>query len=168
MLQRVERASYFARPQGGFLRRANVGTGSHRRREVRDLIEQLKHEGKTVFFSTHILSDAVPAMRGHHQQRRMQGVGGWPTLRRASIAKWNWCGKDSGAGLAEDTGAECYVVGTRSARSPEANQTPSSSLRRERLRLISVTPVRTSLEDYFMQKLQPTSATSVARSEARV
>jgi len=28
------------------------------RREVRDLMEQLKTEGKTVFFSTHILSDA--------------------------------------------------------------------------------------------------------------
>src|SRR5205814_8266356 len=28
------------------------------RREVRDLMEELKHEGKTVFFSTHILSDA--------------------------------------------------------------------------------------------------------------
>ena len=28
------------------------------RREVRDLMEQLKQEGKTVFFSTHILSDA--------------------------------------------------------------------------------------------------------------
>ena len=28
------------------------------RREVRELIEQLKQEGKTVFFSTHILSDA--------------------------------------------------------------------------------------------------------------
>src|SRR4029077_19047129 len=28
------------------------------RREVRDLMEQLKQEGTTVFFSTHILSDA--------------------------------------------------------------------------------------------------------------
>src|SRR6202789_4103251 len=28
------------------------------RRDVRDLMEELKHEGKTVFFSTHILSDA--------------------------------------------------------------------------------------------------------------
>ena len=28
------------------------------RREVRDLISELKDEGKTVFFSTHILSDA--------------------------------------------------------------------------------------------------------------
>src|ERR1700691_6044241 len=28
------------------------------RREVRDLMEELKQEGSTVFFSTHILSDA--------------------------------------------------------------------------------------------------------------
>src|ERR1043166_3341496 len=28
------------------------------RREVRDLIQSLKDEGKTIFFSTHILSDA--------------------------------------------------------------------------------------------------------------
>src|ERR1700734_441506 len=34
------------------------------RRDVRDLMEQLKHEGKTVFFSTHILSDAEALWAG--------------------------------------------------------------------------------------------------------
>ncbi len=41
----------------------------------------------------------------------------------------------------------------------EANQDAAiEALRRERLRLVSVTPVRTSLEDYFLQKLQPANA----------
>jgi hypothetical protein len=38
------------------------------------------------------------------------------------------------------------------------------ALRRERLRLISVVPVRTSLEDYFVQKLQPAQAVAGVRS----
>jgi hypothetical protein len=51
---------------------------------------------------------------------------------------------------------------------PESNQDAAiEALRRERLRLISVTPVRTSLEDYFMQKLQPAAASSMARSGAK-
>ena len=63
-------------------------------------------------------------------------------------------------------GAECHVTGdTVRAILSEANQDAAiEALRRERLRLISVTPVRTSLEDYFMQKLQPTLATSGARA----
>jgi len=51
---------------------------------------------------------------------------------------------------------------------PENNQDAAiEALRRERLRLISVTPVRTSLEDYFMQKLQPSASSSMARSGAK-
>src|SRR5580693_8175570 len=47
------------------------------RREVRDLIEQLKHEGKTVFFSTHILSDAEALCDrvGVIHQGELRGVG---------------------------------------------------------------------------------------------
>jgi hypothetical protein len=47
----------------------------------------------------------------------------------------------------------------------EANQdTAIDALRRERLRLVSVTPVRTSLEDYFVQKLQPAEAVAGAQT----
>jgi hypothetical protein len=47
----------------------------------------------------------------------------------------------------------------------EANQDSAiEALRRERLRLISVIPVRTSLEDYFVQKLQPAGAVAGVRS----
>ena len=46
----------------------------------------------------------------------------------------------------------------------EANQDAAiEALRRERVRLISVVPVRTSLEDYFMQKLKPAEAAAGVR-----
>ena len=47
------------------------------RREVRDLIQQLRHEGKTVFFSTHILSDAEALCDrvGVIHQGELRGVG---------------------------------------------------------------------------------------------
>src|SRR5450432_549212 len=45
-------------PKVVFLDEPMSGLDPMGRREVRELIEQLKHEGETVFFSTHILSDA--------------------------------------------------------------------------------------------------------------
>ena len=67
-------------------------------------------------------------------------------------------------------GAECHVTGdTVRAMLSEANQDAAlEALRRERLRLISVTPVRTSLEDYFVQKLQPAEATVGAKAGVKV
>jgi len=61
-------------------------------------------------------------------------------------------------------GAECHVTGdTVRAILPETSQDAAiDALRREYVRLISVTPVRASLEDYFMQKLQPVAAQSGA------
>jgi hypothetical protein len=100
----------------------------------------------------------------------LQGVGAVADLTSSVDSKVElvWQGPVVPASL-RTLGAECHVTGdTVRAIVPEANQDAViEALRRERLRLISVTPVRTSLEDYFMQKLQPTSATSVARSGAR-
>ena len=45
-------------PEVVFLDEPMSGLDPMGRREVRDLMEQLKKEGRTVFFSTHILSDA--------------------------------------------------------------------------------------------------------------
>ena len=63
-------------------------------------------------------------------------------------------------------GAECHATGdTVRAILSEADQDAAiEALRKDHLRLISVTPVRTSLEDYFMQKLQPAAARSGARA----
>ena len=59
MLQRVGIAQAILHdPKLVFFDEPMSGLDPLGRREVRDLIEQLKHEGKTVFFSTHILSDA--------------------------------------------------------------------------------------------------------------
>jgi len=59
MLQRVGIAQAILHdPKVIFLDEPMSGLDPIGRREVRDRIEGLKHEGKTIFFSTHILSDA--------------------------------------------------------------------------------------------------------------
>src|SRR6201984_2064680 len=59
MLQRAGIAQAILHdPKVIFLDEPMSGLDPMGRREVRDLMEQLKQEGKTVFFSTHILSDA--------------------------------------------------------------------------------------------------------------
>jgi len=46
---------------------------------------------------------------------------------------------------------------------PESQQDAAiDALRRERIRLIAITPLRTSLEAYFVEKLQNTPAESAA------
>src|SRR5437016_7604162 len=59
MLQRLGLAQAIVHdPKLVFLDEPMSGLDPMGRREVRDLIQQMRHEGKTVFFSTHILSDA--------------------------------------------------------------------------------------------------------------
>ena len=59
MLQRVGIAQAILHdPQVIFLDEPMSGLDPVGRREVRDIIHDLKREGRTVFFSTHILSDA--------------------------------------------------------------------------------------------------------------
>jgi hypothetical protein len=59
-------------------------------------------------------------------------------------------------------GAECHVAGdTIRAVLLEGNQEAAlEALRRAQLRIISLIPVRTSLEEYFVHKLQPSKAVS--------
>jgi ABC-2 type transport system ATP-binding protein len=129
-------------------------------REVRDLIQQLRHEGKTVFFSTHILSDAEALCDRvgviHHGELR--GVGAVVELTSATQGKVEiiFCAQKVPAGLTS-LGAEARVSGDMvNAVLPEEQQDAALEvLRRERLKLISLTPVRSSLEEYYIQKLRP-------------
>jgi ABC-2 type transport system ATP-binding protein len=170
MLQRVGIAQAILHdPKVVFLDEPMSGLDPMGRREVRDLIAQLKHEGKTVFFSTHILSDAETLCDrvGIIHQGELRGVGIVADLTSSVHGKVEvvWQGTNVPASL-RALGAECHVTGdTVRAVLSEANQdTALEALRRERLRLISVTPVRNSLEDYFIQKLRPAEATVGAKA----
>ena len=173
MLQRVGIAQAILHdPKVLFFDEPMSGLDPMGRREVRDLMEQLKHEGKTIFFSTHILSDAEALCDrvAIIHQGELRGVGAVVDLTSSVHGRVElvWHGTAVPASL-RALGAECHITGnTVRAVLSEANQdTALEALRRERLRLISVTPVRTSLEDYFMQKLQPAGATVGGRVCAR-
>lgn len=162
MLQRVGIAQAILHdPKVVFLDEPMSGLDPMGRREVRDLMAQLKQEGKTVFFSTHILSDAEALCDrvAIIHQGELRGVGAVADLTSSIHGKVEmvWQGTAVPTSL-RALGAETHVTGdTVRAILSEANQdTAIEALRRERLRLISLTPVRASLEDYYVQKLQPT------------
>ncbi len=133
------------------------------RRDVRDLMEQLKQEGKTVFFSTHILPDAEALCDRvaiiHNGE--LKGVGAVADLTSGVRGKLEivWSGKIIPAAL-KGLGAECHVTGdtVRAIVSEECQDVALDALRNARLRLISLTPVRSSLEAYYVSKLQPAKA----------
>src|ERR1700722_1764086 len=135
------------------------------RREVRDLMEQLKHEGKTVFFSTHILSDAEALCDrvAIIHKGELRGVGRVEDLTSSIQGKVEiiWRGTQVPASI-RALGADCAVVGdtVRAVLAEESQDAAIEALRRDRLRLVSVIPVRMSLEDYFVAQVKPTTATA--------
>ena len=159
MLQRVGVAQAILHdPKVVFLDEPMSGLDPMGRRDVRDLIEQLKQEGKTVFFSTHILSDAEALCDRvaiiHLGQLRGVGAVADLTASVHSKVEFVWQGTRVPAVL-RNLGAECHVTTetVRAVLSEENQDAAMDALRREGLRLISMTPVRASLEDYFVQKL---------------
>src|SRR5271167_419557 len=117
------------------------------RREVRDLMTELKHAGKTVFFSTHILSDAEALCDrvAIIHQGELRGVGAVAELTSQAKGKVEiiFYAQTPPAGLA-NLGAETRVSGDIvNAILPEEQQNAALELlRRERIKLISLTPVR--------------------------
>jgi ABC-2 type transport system ATP-binding protein len=164
MLQRVGIAQAILHdPKVVFLDEPMSGLDPMGRREVRTLIEQLKHEGKTVFFSTHILSDAEALCDrvAVINLGELKGVGRVAdlTLNVQGKIEIVWQGKAVPAAI-KALGAEWHAAtDTVRAVLPEENQEAAlEALRRDRLRLISVVPVRSSLEDYFLAQTKPTEA----------
>ena len=159
MLQRVGIAQAILHdPKVVFLDEPMSGLDPMGRREVRDLIEQLKREGKTVFFSTHILSDAEALCDrvAIIHLGELRGVGAVADLTSTIHGKVEivWQGTHVPASL-KNLG-ECHVTSdtVRAVIAEEDQETALEALRREKLRLVSLVPVRASLEDYFVQKLK--------------
>ncbi|MDP9160076.1 MAG: ABC transporter ATP-binding protein [Acidobacteriota bacterium] len=160
MLQRVGIAQAILHdPKIVFFDEPMSGLDPMGRREVRDLMAQLKRDGKTVFFSTHILSDAESLCDrvAIIHQGELRGVGAVADLTSSVQGKVEivWQGTAIPAGM-KAWGVDFHVTGetVRCIVTEDQQDAAIEMLRRERLRLISVIPVRTSLEDYFVSKLK--------------
>src|SRR5262252_2475638 len=166
MLQRVGIAqAILHKPKLVFFDEPMSGLDPLGRREVRDLMLQLQQEGTTVFFSTHILSDAETLCDrvAIIHQGELRGVGAVEELTGSVEGKIEvvWQGTQVPPSM-KALGAECHVTGETVRGVISANQQDAAidALRRERLRLIAITPLRTSLESYFVEKLQHAQTTA--------
>src|SRR5437016_2604489 len=146
MLQRVGIAqAILHNPKVVFLDEPMSGLDPMGRREVRNMIEELKAEGKTVFFSTHILSDAEALCDrvAIIHLGRLHGVGTVEELTAGVRAQVEivWVGTSESPGV-KALGAISHVAGdtVRTVITQEQQDAVLDVLRRERLRLISVTP----------------------------
>lgn len=170
MLQRVGIAQAIVHePKVLFFDEPMSGLDPIGRREVRDLMQELKDRGKTIFFSTHILADAESLCDrvAIIHLGELRGVGAVADLTSSVEGKVEimWQGSSVPAGVKALT-SECHLTGdTVRAVVREANQDAViDALRREGIRIISVTPLRTSLEEYFVRKLKSAETAAGVRS----
>jgi ABC-2 type transport system ATP-binding protein len=130
------------------------------RRSIRGLIQQLKDAGKTVFFSTHILSDAevlcdrVAVIRGG----RLLDVGSLESILRVGVSHVeivaSGVGPETLSGLGVPVPKDEGKGGPLRLEIDEAAvEKTLSALVGAGGRIVSVQPVRQSLEDYFMKEM---------------
>jgi ABC-2 type transport system ATP-binding protein len=163
MLQRVGIAqAVLHEPDIVFLDEPMSGLDPIGRREVRDFIQDLNREGKTVFFSTHILSDAEALCDrvAVLDRGELRGVGVVAELLSENQGQFElvWQGK-SAVPAVERLAASCHVAGEMIRATVEEARLPQvlDAIKAAQGRLISVNPVGGSLEQYFLRKLeQPT------------
>ncbi|HLZ00153.1 MAG TPA: ABC transporter ATP-binding protein [Candidatus Angelobacter sp.] len=156
MLQRVGIAqAMIHNPRIVFLDEPMSGLDPVGRREIRELILTLKRDGKTVFFSTHILSDAEALCDRVAVIHKgvLRGIGVVEDLKSQTADKSEiiWQGAHALAAVSAMVG-KAHVTGEvvrGVVNSPELDQL-LEKLRREKARLISVTPLHGALEDYFV------------------
>jgi ABC-2 type transport system ATP-binding protein len=158
MLQRVGIAQAIIHgPEVVFLDEPMSGLDPLGRHEVRELIQALKDEGKTIFFSTHILSDAEALCDrvGVIHKGELRGVGVVNDLRSTIAGKSEviWEGAHALPAVSALLN-ESHVTGQTVRGTVESGQLDRllEKLRLERARLVSVTPLHGTLEDYFLSK----------------
>ena len=157
MLQRVGIAQAILHdPQVVFLDEPMSGLDPVGRREVRDVILQLKKQGRTVFFSTHILSDAemlcdrVSVLVAG----KLQGVGAPSEIVSVAIHAMEIVFESrEGRPLPRNIAEHATQLGGRfRLEVPEADLYATlDQLRSCDARILSVSPVRPTLEDYFLR-----------------
>jgi ABC-2 type transport system ATP-binding protein len=164
MLQRVGIAQAIVHdPEVVFLDEPMSGLDPLGRHEVRELIQDLKDSGRTIFFSTHILSDAEALCDrvAVIHKGELRGVGVVNDLRSSTAGKAEviWQGADALAAVTALL-SESHVTGdtVRGTVTSEMLDTLLEKLRQQHARLISVTPLHGTLEEYFLARTKETEA----------
>jgi ABC-2 type transport system ATP-binding protein len=159
MLQRVGIAqAILHQPEVVFLDEPMSGLDPIGRKEVRDLIQWLKDQGRTIFFSTHILSDAEALCDriAVLNKGELRGIGAVAELVSDDTTRVElvWQGERSENAL-QAIGVAGRAAGQTVRAEVEQKQLDAAlaALRSAGLRLVSVNPVRRSLEDYFVARL---------------
>ena len=167
MLQRVGIAQAIVHdPDVVFLDEPMSGLDPLGRHEVRELIQSLKDEGKTIFFSTHILSDAEALCDrvAVIHKGELRGIGVVNDLRSGLSEKTEviWQGAQAVPALFSLL-VESHVTGdtVRATIASQSLELFLEKLRQQRARLISVTPLQGTLEDYFLAKTADQEAVQV-------
>ncbi|HEV2348383.1 MAG TPA: ABC transporter ATP-binding protein [Terriglobia bacterium] len=148
-------------PELVFLDEPMSGLDPLGRREVRDLILSLKEKGKTVFFSTHILSDAEMLCDrvAILNRGRMQGCGELKEMLALGIASTEIVVVSPQQNLLDELkacGGACVRTGERVRVAIPKESEVSTALNKilqAGVEVVSVNPVKMSLEDYFMEQV---------------
>ncbi len=156
MLQRVGIAQAILHdPKVVFLDEPMSGLDPIGRREVRDIIHNLKIQGRTVFFSTHILSDAEMLCDrvGVLVEGKLQGVGAPSEMVSMQVNAMEILFElREGLALPATLAAAKSIGGRNHVEVPEEKLYATlDELRKCGARILSVSPVRPTLEDYFLK-----------------
>jgi ABC-2 type transport system ATP-binding protein len=159
MLQRLGLAQAIIHdPQVVILDEPMSGLDPVGRREVRDLILELKKEGRTVFFSTHILPDAetlcdrvAVLARG-----KLRGIGSASELFERHVEGVEIVFEMPGNALPAGFSAEVTQTGDRFRWSVPVDEVYDSfdRLRNSGARVVGCTEIRPSLEEYFLRLVE--------------
>jgi len=168
MLQRVGLAQAILHdPKVVILDEPMSGLDPLGRREVRDIILELKREGRTILFSTHILSDAEMLCDrvGVIVGGKLRGVGAPDEIVGVKAHGMEILFEYAGGGT-ESSGllSGATRTGNRYRLQVEEGQlyTTLEQLRGAGARILSVTQMKASLEEYFMHLVAADRAQAAA------
>jgi ABC-2 type transport system ATP-binding protein len=150
-------------PEVIFLDEPMSGLDPVGRREIRDLILELKRAGKTVFFSTHILPDAETLCDqvAILNRGRLQGCGELGKILGVGVAATEMVLQDPSPELLsqlESFGCACVRTGDL-VRFEIPPGTEVAAVLKVAVqgggKIASLNPVKMSLEDYFLSQVAP-------------
>ena len=163
MLQRIGLGQALLNdPRIVFLDEPQSGLDPFGRKEMRDIILKLKEEGKTVFFSSHILSDAemICDRVGILYKGKLINVGYLRDLLSAKIKEYEIVASNLREEMLKDLEAKCERVVVRKQevmlcvrQKADAEQIVRTILASP-AQLVSYIPRQETLEEYFIRQIE--------------